>query len=272
MSLHSEWIRYGGEGRYSGYIARLNESKEKMPAVIVLQEIWGVDEHIQDVTRRFAQAGYVAFAPDLFAVNGERLGELTADRMEETKRFLNMASPAVWADEKIRNDELSRLSGDLRERISGTLGRIFNLAGMFPSFHEQLIATSAFLRDTYSYSQGKGVASVGFCLGGALSGQLAVRDPDLKGAVVFYGNPPQEDAIAAIGCPVLGFYGETDKRITDGIPAFAEAMNKAGKDFSYRIYPGAPHAFFNDTRPSYHVDAARDAFVTALDFLQRQLV
>ena len=54
MSLETEWIRYGNNGEYSGYAARLQDVKEPLPAVIVLQEIWGVDDHIQDITRRLA--------------------------------------------------------------------------------------------------------------------------------------------------------------------------------------------------------------------------
>jgi carboxymethylenebutenolidase len=67
---------------------------------------------------------------------------------------------------------------------------------------------------------------------------------------------------------VIGFYGGLDQRINAGIPAFAEAMRAAGKRFEHRIYEGAPHAFFNDTRPSYEVRAARASFARLLEFLQ----
>lgn len=67
MSLVKEWVSHGEEGRYKGYVSRLEALGATAPAVIVIQEIWGVDAHIRNVADRFAQAGYVAFAPDLFA-------------------------------------------------------------------------------------------------------------------------------------------------------------------------------------------------------------
>jgi carboxymethylenebutenolidase len=66
---------------------------------------------------------------------------------------------------------------------------------------------------------------------------------------------------------VAGFYGSLDARVNAGLPAFAEAMAGAGKRFEYRVYEGAAHAFFNDTRPVYHVHAARDAYARLLAFL-----
>ncbi|MBW7456357.1 dienelactone hydrolase family protein, partial [Paenibacillus sepulcri] len=138
-------------------------------------------------------------------------------------------------------------------------------------FTRQVAATSAWLRDTYEYSYGRGVASMGFCLGGTLSGRLAALDPELRGAVIFYGSAPPSESIPEIQCPVTGFYGELDKRITSAVPEFAEAAEKAGVAFEYHIYDGAQHAFFNDTRPSYYVDAARDAYGRTLQFMQQVL-
>ncbi|MCL6549371.1 MAG: dienelactone hydrolase family protein, partial [Alicyclobacillus sp.] len=74
-----------------------------------------------------------------------------------------------------------------------------------------------------------------------------------------------------IRCPVMGFYGSLDKRITDQVPAFAQAMENAGKTFSYQVYEGAHHAFFNDTRASYNPTASRDAFARVLTFFNEQL-
>jgi carboxymethylenebutenolidase len=70
---------------------------------------------------------------------------------------------------------------------------------------------------------------------------------------------------------MAGFYGGLDARINAGLPAFAEAMGTAGKAFEHQVYDGAAHAFFNDTRPSYHVGAARDAFARVLEFFRRNL-
>lgn len=271
MYLSTEWIRYGEQGEYRGYAARPAFVREPLPAVIVLQEIWGVDEHIQDVTRRIAEAGYAAFAPDLFAEGGKTEGPLAQERISEAKQFLNTISPAHWRDKEQRASALSGLPKEMREAIDETLDRLFDLGGRFPAFVRQAADTAAWLRGKYEHTTGQHVASVGFCLGGALSAELAANDRNLQGAVIFYGNAPSEDLIPAIGCPLLGLYGELDKRITDQVPAFAKALREAGKSFEYQIYDDAQHAFFNDTRPSYHVGAARDAFVRTLDFLQRVL-
>lgn len=115
------------------------------------------------------------------------------------------------------------------------------------------------------------VGAIGFCLGGGLSGRLAAAGAGLSAAVIFYGGSPPPESVTAISCPVLGIYGGEDHRITDGVPAFAEAMSDAGRYLEARIYPHAPHAFFNDTRPSYRVGPARDAWARTLGFLATHL-
>lgn len=74
MAIKSEWVRYGDQ---VGYLAVPELAATPLPSIVVIQEIVGVDEHIEDVTRRVAAAGYVALAPDLFSVNGERPPALT---------------------------------------------------------------------------------------------------------------------------------------------------------------------------------------------------
>ncbi|BBH21160.1 carboxymethylenebutenolidase [Paenibacillus baekrokdamisoli] len=271
MKLETEWIRYGDNGEYSGYVARWGGVKEPMPSIIVLQEIWGVDEHIQDVTRRLAQAGYVAFAPDLFARHGVRPEPLRSERVQEAQGVLNTLPQTHWRDLEQRQIALSQLPESKQKLVSDSLDYLFNLNGMMQDFVKQVVMTSGWLRETYEYSLGQSVASVGFCLGGSLSGLLAANDASLKGAVIFYGSAPSAELIPEIQCPILGFYGEHDKRITDEVPAFGEALFLAGKPFDYHIYADAPHAFFNDTRPSFHIDAARDAFARMLTFLQHVL-
>ena len=69
MTVRAGWVRYGDE---IGWIARLERAAAPLPAVVVIQEVWGVDDHIRDLADRFARAGYVALAPDLWAERGER--------------------------------------------------------------------------------------------------------------------------------------------------------------------------------------------------------
>jgi len=269
MSLTTEWVRYGQEGRYKGYAAWPASFAEPQPAVLILQEIWGVDSHIQDVVRRFASAGYVAFAPDYFSVDGEREPELTEERVEAAKSFLNQVAPAVWRDAEGRANALESLdyTPEQRERIQATLDRIFSTGARFGEFAAQTLETAEFLRETFEPSCGRKVAAVGFCFGGSLVIALAVQDPALSGAVTFYGTAPQGASFEAVNCPVFGIYGEADRRVTESVPALEEALRVAGKSFRYHIYPDAQHAFFNDTRPTYNAEASREAYTRTLNFL-----
>jgi carboxymethylenebutenolidase len=263
--LETKWVRYGKNQEFAGYLAKIEQVKEKLPAVIVIQEIWGVDQHIQNVTERFAEAGYLAFAPDLYAKNGDRVEDLRAERVEEVKAFLDSLPHTVWNNPEERQQALNELAEDKQNRVTKTFERMFG-GIQSTDYIEQLLATSSYLREECEFSKGEGVVSIGFCMGGALSGLLACRDPKLKGAAIFYGNAPSENELKQIHCPVYGFYGELDKRISDQVPIFSEQMKQNGKQFEYQIYPETHHAFFNDTRSSYNIDSARDAYRRVLQF------
>jgi carboxymethylenebutenolidase len=238
---------------------------------MVIQEIWGVDPHIQDVTGRFAKAGFIAFAPDLFHQDGGKPPELQEQRIEDAKRFLDTLPPAAWRDLEARAKALGALPEAQGRAIGETLERIFAASANAAAYVSLLEASAAFLRVHESGSRRRPVAAVGFCLGGALAAQLALRDAELRGAAVFYGNLPQAEQVAQVKCPMLGFFGELDTRITDQVPAFVAAMEQNGKQFEYRIYEGAPHAFANDTRASYRAEPAQDAFAKTLNFMKDKL-
>jgi len=266
VSLKTEWIRFGSENEYQGLFARAERATAPLPGVLVIQEAWGVDGHIEDITRRIALAGYAAFAPDLFARSGERPPALTPDRLAETVHFMNALSPAARADAKLREEELrSRPKADA-DRIAETLTTLFR-GGFLPP----VLAAASFMRNQHPATRGQKLASIGFCMGGGLSASLACNDPRLAGAIMFYGRPPPLEEVARIHCPVLAFYGERDIPLIDAMPAFADAMKKNGKSLEMVTYENAEHAFFNDTRPTYDVAAARDAFARTLEFLLRTL-
>ena len=105
-----------------------------------------------------------------------------------------------------------------------------------------------------------------------MSVRLATEDPELRACVIFYGqNPPLED-VPRIQASVLGLYGGEDHGITDTVPQLDEAMRKAGKSFAHHVYPGARHAFFNDTRLQvYHPESAADAWKRVNEFFRSQL-
>lgn len=115
------------------------------------------------------------------------------------------------------------------------------------------------------------IGTVGFCFGGGMVWRLVTSNPDLRAAVPFYGpNPPLAD-VAKIKAAVLAIYGELDTRIGAGIPAIREAMQNARIVHDIIIYPGAQHAFFNDTGQSYKEDAAKAAWVRTLAWFDQYL-
>jgi carboxymethylenebutenolidase len=128
----------------------------------------------------------------------------------------------------------------------------------------------AYLRGNPS-SNGK-VGAVGFCWGGGGIGRLAVADPTLDAAVVYYGQQPPAAVVARIKAPLLLNYAGLDERIDAGIPAFEEALKQAGKDYTLYIYDGANHAFNNDTNTArYNKEAADLAWSRTLAFFQKHL-
>ncbi len=245
-----------------GYLA-VPEAAGRRPAVIVIHEIFGPDRHIQDVARRFAAEGFVALAPNLFT--GEIQSLLTPAAVASGFAFLRSLPPEVQRDPaRVRASILERPEGE--RRLLEALGRIQDPAE-HARFAEDLVGVAEYLRGLPTVDPDK-VTSVGFCFGGGMSGRLATLDPRLAAAVIFYGSSPPADDLPRVRCPLLGLYGGEDARITDTVPALEGAARRLGISFTHRIYPGAPHAFFNDTRPTYRPDAAHDAWVTVLDFLR----
>jgi carboxymethylenebutenolidase len=272
MSFKTDWVRFGDQKQHTGFLAWPERAAAPMPSVVVIQEAWGVDEHIEDVALRFARAGYVALAPDLFSENGERPLHFSRPRMAAVKAFVNTVPPTAWTDPVAREEALSKLPEPGRSEVRESFGLLHGAAlTKIDSYVPQMVAATTFLRETHALTRGAKVGSVGFCLGGALSARLACADPKLGAAVIFYGMAPPVDQIPKIVCPVLGLYGGLDARVNGGLADFSAAMEKQGKRFEHHVYEGAQHAFFNDTRPSYQARAARDAFARTLELFRREL-
>ncbi len=115
------------------------------------------------------------------------------------------------------------------------------------------------------------VGCTGFCWGGGTTNQVAVNSPDLAAAVPFYGAQPAPGDVPKIKAAVLAHYGGEDQRINAGIPAFEEALKKAGIEYKIFIYEGAGHAFFNDTGSRYHKEAAALAWQRTIAFFKEKL-
>jgi carboxymethylenebutenolidase len=228
--LTVETVTYpGASGQMLGYLAYPFEVMAgALPAVIVIHENRGLNDHTRDVARRFAVEGFTALAPDFLSPEG--------------------GTPA---------DE------DMARELIGGLGEE-DLVG-------NLLASAEYLR-ARDEAREAAVGAVGFCWGGTQVGRLAVADPELRAAVVFYGGQPPVEAVPEIRARLLLHYAGLDERINAGIPDFQAALDAAGTDYELHMYDGANHAFFNDTSEArYDPEAAALAWERTLAFLRASL-
>jgi carboxymethylenebutenolidase len=135
---------------------------------------------------------------------------------------------------------------------------------------EDFLAAASWLK---AHPDGTGkLGAVGFCFGGGIVNQLAVRmGTDLAAGVPFYGAQPSAADTAKIKTPINAQYGELDKRINDGWPAFDAALTEAKVPHEGHIYAGANHGFHNDTTPRYDEAAAKQAWQRTLDWFNKYL-
>ena len=115
------------------------------------------------------------------------------------------------------------------------------------------------------------VGVVGFCFGGWISNMMAVRVSDLAAAVPFYGGQPSAEEVAGIQAPLLLHFGELDKRVNEGWPAYEGALKEHGKEYKAHIYEGANHGFHNDTTGRFDVDDAKLAWTRTIEFFREKL-
>ncbi len=268
MTIKGSWITYGDQ---RGYFAYPEHASEPLPAILVIQEIGGVGTHIEEVTRRFAAAGYAALAPDLFAVNGARPAHFSQDRLDKTLDFVRQLPPNVWRDPAARGKELAKLEEPDRSEIGETCEQMIGAVSKLSQFVPHLRKAVHHLQNEESRTKNQKVACVGFCMGGGLSALLACEEPELSGAAVYYGMTPPKEKIPSIKCPVIGFYGGNDQRINVGIPTFEEGLRSTGAHYEHYIYDGANHSFFNDDTSSYNVKAVRASFVKLITFFYQTL-
>jgi carboxymethylenebutenolidase len=134
---------------------------------------------------------------------------------------------------------------------------------------EDWAASAAYLKSRPDCTGKIGV--VGFCYGGGVANNLAVRMPDLAAAVPFYGMQPSAEDVAKIKAPLLIHYGGLDNRVNAGWPAFETALKANHVNYSAYIYEGANHGFHNDTTPRYDKAAAELAWSRTLEFFNKNL-
>ena len=116
------------------------------------------------------------------------------------------------------------------------------------------------------------VGAMGFCFGGGIVWLMAVGNTELRAAVPFYGSAPPLEDVPNLQAPVLGIYAAADARINAGVPGLEAALREQGKNYKFVTYPGANHAFFNDTGGRYHPLAAGQAWLETLDWFEEHLM
>ncbi len=131
------------------------------------------------------------------------------------------------------------------------------------------LAAFRFLRD-HETTTGR-VGAVGFCYGGGVVNQLAVRLPDLGAGVPFYGSAPDLSEVPGIQAPLMIQLAGLDERVNAGYPDYQAALEEHGKAFTIHTYEGANHGFHNDTTPRYDEDAAMLAQERTIAFFNEHL-
>ncbi|MGH7141404.1 MAG: dienelactone hydrolase family protein [Minisyncoccia bacterium] len=219
----------------------------KHPGLIVIEEIWGLNDHIKDVANRFAAEGFSVLSPELLP-----------------ESLLGMVTPQLQQDmfDPEKRDEV-------QPKLRAAMGPMQQ-----PKYAGDTVATLKACVDYLLADEGVSgaVGVVGFCFGGTYSFHLAANDPRIKAAAPFYGQAPAPEEIPNIACPILAFYGEKDEHLMQTLPQLKEDMQKSGKQFEAVVYPNVGHAFFNDTNPrTYDADTAKDAWGKVLAFLKANL-
>jgi Dienelactone hydrolase and related enzymes len=214
------------------------DDDQAYPGLIVVHEIFGLNDHIRDVARRFAGENLRVFAPDLFE---------GAEGVPEDRNLDGMRK--VWS--QIPDAQLIE---DMQS--------VFELAAARPDVLAEKIGC------------------IGYCMGGAIAFMFACQTPASAWVIDYYGRVKYPeltqaktkhpvDYAATISCPVLGLFSGCDALIPQSDIDLLEQSVAKRVDVEVRVYPDAPHAFFNDTREHYREDAAKDAWNLTMDFIRR---
>jgi carboxymethylenebutenolidase len=214
---------------------------KKCPVLVVIPEIFGMHEHIKDVTRRFANEGFLSLTFEPYAREG---GVLNLSEIAAVRKVADSVPD---------------------ERVMADLDVLVKYAKRHPA------------------AQADRIGITGFCRGGMYTLLYAAHNRELKAAVAWYGQIKPEkrpgirqvgplDVVSQINAPILGLYGEADLGIPlPDVKEMEAALKTAGKTAKFVLYPGAPHAFFADYRPSYRLDAAKDAWLRCVAWLNKYL-
>jgi len=225
--------------------------------VVIFHEVWGLVPHFADVCKRIGKLGFAATAPNLYTGHTEIL----------TPPNIQAAMGAVWnlsleerRDKAKVERELARKKAD--QRVREVVALLYD-----QSFRDTLLSR-AMAAVNEARTEFANISTLGFCLGGGLSLNVAARSEGITSAISFYGEPPNNTDTQRITAPVLAILASQDEIINQKVPAFVEGALKGGKDLTLRIYPGTKHGFFNDTRKAvYNRDASHEAWELTKFFL-----
>ncbi|SRR5579884_71181 len=200
---HREWVTVKHDGRSVETFIAYPESKNKTPVVLVIHEIFGMTDWVQDLADQVAEAGYIAVAPDLLSGMGPNGGRTTSFAPNTVMEAIGKLNP---------------------DQITADLNAAADYGLKLPASNGKLYVA-------------------GFCWGGGQTFRFATNRPDLAAAFVFYGPPPDKDAMARIKAPVYGFYAGNDARIGATVPDTIANMKALGKTYEPVTYEGAGHGF-----------------------------
>jgi carboxymethylenebutenolidase len=230
---HREWVTVKHGDRSVETFVAYPESKDKTPVVIVIHEIFGMTDWVQDLADEIAAAGYIAVAPDLLSGMGPNGGRSSSFDQGKAMEAVSHLDP-----DQVTADLLA--VADYGKRLPASTGKLF---------------------------------VVGFCWGGGQSFRFATNRPDLSAAFVFYGGPPDKDAMARIHAPVYAFYAGNDARVDATIPDATAGMKAAGKFYEPVTYDGAGHGFMRAGEAPDASDANKkaraDSWVRLKDLLAK---
>lgn len=227
---HREWVKIKNGDREVNSFVVYPEVNKKATAVVVIHEIFGMSDWVQQLTDELAEAGYIAIAPDLLSgkgPNGGGTAELAAAGGNAVGQAIRDLPP---------------------DQITADLNAVADYVSKLPA------------------ANGK-VAVAGFCWGGSQTFRFATNRSSLKAAFAFYGSAPatnpqgqpyaiDKTALGRIATPVYGFYAENDMRIDATVPPTTDAMKELKKLYDPVTYAGAGHGFMRSGEPNNPAPAA----------------
>lgn len=204
---HMEWVKVKDGNREVNCFVVYPQTKQKVMAILLVHEKFGLANWVRQEADELAAAGYIVIAPDLLSGEGPGGGGTAAiGGMDAAIKAVSQLPP---------------------NQVVSDLNAVAHYVTNLPSCDGKLVV-------------------LGFDWGGGQAFRYATVNPNLQAAFVFYGTPPAADAMKNVQCPVYGFYGDNDDRITPTVPKATKEMKAAGKIYESVTYEDAGHGFMRN--------------------------